>query len=268
MSLIRRTKGLPVLLGAALALLFASDLSAYVIYLKDGTRLTSKEKPTVQGDRLLFVTKIGVMQSVPVADFDRKKTEEMNRLSSASGDAYVLTTPRGDVPIEADQKESLSEFIRKNNSSNLVLKEEKPSGIHTQSEAAAAAAAPAAAPEKNIMEKGLPPGPSLESGVSDAFVRALESSGLKNPRLVSIPHGVRIQAVTDNEQQVFAALGATARGLKEARAAGKAIDRAEIWLVTSNSQSAGHFEMSPEDADALLNGKIGAAKYFVGNVIF
>ncbi len=38
--------------------------------------------------------------------------------------------------------------------------------------------------------------------------------------------------------------------------------------MTSGGENAGKFDMSPDDADAILNGKITPAKYFVAAVIF
>src|SRR5258708_39963283 len=94
----RITRRLPFLVGAALLMLSVSPLSAFVIILKDGTRIIAKEKPTIQGDRLVFITKIGVSQSLPAKDYDQKSTEEANKLI-AGGDAYVLNTPDGHMAI-------------------------------------------------------------------------------------------------------------------------------------------------------------------------
>jgi hypothetical protein len=256
----RRSFLLP-LLAAALGLVLSAPAFAYVIFLKDGTRLVAAEKPTVQGDRLVFSTNIGTVQSVPVADFDAKRTEEANKLSA--GDAYVLDTPDGKFQLETvGKKPTLSEYIKKHNGQNLVMKDEpKGDGRDARSET----------PADRKTEKALAAGDAaqgVDPVVNDTFLRALEASGIRGPHIVPINRGVRIQALTDTEQQVFAALGGIARGMKESRAAGRQLDMVEVWLGTTSGQSAGHFEMSAEDADSLLNGKVGAAKYFVANVMF
>jgi hypothetical protein len=255
-------KTLSRLVVAALGLVLASPLYAYVIVLKDGSKIIAKEKPTVQGDRLVFVTRIGTAQSLPISDLDKKATDETNKLVG-NGDAIVVDTPDGKGAVQqmdGKRRPTLSEYIKTNRETNLVMKE------------SAAAQAPRAAADAGVShaaEKAAAAGESsLDPATNDAFLRALEASGIRGPRLSGVAHGVRVQAVADTEQQVFAAIGACARGLKEARAAGKPLDKAELWLVTTNGQNAGKFEMAAEDADALLNGKIGAAKYFVANVIF
>jgi hypothetical protein len=91
---------------------------------------------------------------------------------------------------------------------------------------------------------------------------------VKGVKLGTLPSALRVQAVTDTEQQVFLALMASARGLKESRAAGKLLDKVEVVLATANGEAAARFDVSPDDADALLNGRISPAKYFVTRVIF
>jgi hypothetical protein len=108
----------------------------------------------------------------------------------------------------------------------------------------------------------------LDPVISDAFTRALDGSNVKGVKLLTLPSAVRVQAVTDSEQQVFLALVAAARGLKESRAAGKPLEKVEVVLATGTGESAARFDISPDDADALLNGRITPAKYFVSRVIF
>ncbi len=67
---------------------------------------------------------------------------------------------------------------------------------------------------------------------------------------------------------MFLALVACARGLKESRAAGKPLDKAEVVFTTSTGESAARFDLSPNDADNLLTGRVTPSRYFVTSVIF
>ena len=49
---------------------------------------------------------------------------------------------------------------------------------------------------------------------------------------------------------------------------GRAIEKVELYLATSSGENAGHFVMSPDEAESLLNGRISPAKYFIANVMF
>jgi hypothetical protein len=245
----------------ALALLASAPAYAYVIIMTDGTRLVAKEKPTIQGDRVIFLTSLGTAQSIPLAEFDQKKTDEVNRLGT--GDAYVLPDgPDDGRTVSLSKKASLSEFIKTHKATKITFGAEptpvpEPAGKRGAREA----------PQEKLATGELS-SQGVDPRFNDAFLRALESSGIRGPRLSPLPHGLKVQALTDNEQQVFAAIGAVARGMKESRAAGRPLDKAELYLGTSAGDPAGHFEMTPDDAEALLNGKVGVAKYYVANVIF
>src|SRR5215468_2294553 len=116
MSRSPRARALPRLLVAALGLLLSSPLFAYVIVLKDGSKIVAKEKPTVQGDKLVFTTRIGTIQSLPIADLDKK-----------AGDAIVVDTPDGKGAVQSvdgKKRPTLSEYIKTNKETNLVMKEQ------------------------------------------------------------------------------------------------------------------------------------------------
>ena len=255
-----------LVLGMAAFLLFGfatTPASAYVIYLKGGRTITAKDKPVIQGKNLVFYSPIGALQTVPASEYDERTTLDANK--AGTGDAYVL----GEAPNVVDpaplKKPSLSQYIKVNKKTDIP---EEPHVVPPLPKSdtgpnAAAATARSAAPGSALAAPNVP---TLDPQVDNVFSRALETSGIRGPRVLPINNGVRIQAVTENEDQVFGALKAIARGLKESRAGGHLMEKADIYLATAAGESAGHFEMTAEDADALLNGKITVAKYFVANV--
>lgn len=111
-------------------------------------------------------------------------------------------------------------------------------------------------------------GGAMDLQMMNTFNQAFESAGIRGVRLVTIPQGVRLQVITETEQQVFGAIAAAARGLKESRALGKSLDKVDMYLATSAGESAGRFELSPEDAEALVTGRTTPSKFFVDSVIF
>lgn len=280
---------LAILLAAAGSV--ATRAEAYVIYLKDGTRIISKEKPVVKGPVYIFKSTSGNNQMIPISEVDQAKTEA--HAEGGYGDSYIVTdAPAQKAPEGTAGGQSLSDVIRSKRISirdsavpgrsspaeEIVPVRPTPAPAPVRAPLPAASApsvasrVPAAGPAgAGGLEKAGQPAaanPNIDPQVNDAFTRALESAGIKRNQLVPAGGVLRIQAVTDSEQQVFAALGAVARGLKESRALGKSVEKAEIVLATSAAENAGRFLMTTEDADALLNGKISAAKYFVANVLF
>ncbi len=236
------------------AALLAAD---YVIYTKDGQRIPAREKPVVQGNRLVFRTPLGAQQSMATADYDETRTMKANE--EGMGGAYVLGEGRETkvIPDTGGKKPSLSDYIKQNKKIMRSPQSEAPPAETDQAARLAAAL--------KSSEAG---GGSVDLQMMNAFNQAFESAGLRGVRLISIPQGVRLQVITETEQQVFGAIAAAARGLKESRALGKSLDKVDMYLATSAGESAGRFEISPEDAEALVTGRTTPSKFFVDSVIF
>ncbi|MFI5181534.1 MAG: hypothetical protein ACHQPI_09105 [Thermoanaerobaculia bacterium] len=235
--------------------LLAAD---YVIYTKDGQRIPAREKPVVQGNRLVFRTPLGAQQSMALADYDEVRTIKANQ--EGLGGVYVLGDPGGPkvIPEAGAKKPSLSDYIKQN---KKIMKS-------PQSEAPPAEAEPGARLSTALKASDAGGGGPMDLQMMNAFTQAFEGAGLRGVRLVSIPQGVRLQVITETEQQVFGAIAAAARGLKESRAFGKSLDKVDMYLATSAGESAGRFVISPEDAEALVTGRTIPSKFFVDNVIF
>lgn len=247
----------------ALALGWAGTATAtYVIYTKDGKRIEALEKPVLKGKRLTFVTPLGSPQSIAADEFDQEKSDRVNK--EGLGNAYPLDEPNGSrnsLPSPEEKKPSLSEYIKQHGRKMDSTRPDPKQGeiVKTmRSEGERAARAAVAEPPVIVMDPQ----------ITEAFMRAMDGSSVKGVKLTQIPSGVRVTATTETEQQVFLALVACARGLKESRAAGKPLDKAEVAFTTSTGESAARFDLSPNDADNLLTGRVTPARFFVSNVLF
>jgi hypothetical protein len=257
------TKARRIAAALAFALLLPAVLLAagYVIYTKDGQRIPAQDKPVVQGNRLIFRTPLGAEQSMAIADYDEARTIRANQ-EGLQG-AYVLGDPENTkvIPDTTGKKPSLSEYIRRN---KKIMK--APSSEGGGGEAGTEDVGARLSQALKTAEPGGGGGVDLQ--MMNSFVQSFEQAGLRGVRLISIPQGVRLQVITETEQQVFAAIGAAARGLKESRALGKPLDRVDMYLATSAGESAGRFLISPEDAEALVTGRTTPSKFFVQSVQF
>lgn len=247
----------------ALALGWAGTATAtYIIFTKDGKRIEAQEKPVLKGKRLTFLTPLGSPQSIAVDEFDQERSDKVNK--EGLGNAYLLDDPggsRSSLPSPEQKKPSLSEYIKQHGRKMDTGRPDAPQGELARAipEARAAVRAAAAAESPAIV---------MDPQITEAFMRAMDGSSVKGVKLTQIPSGVRVSATTETEQQVFLALVACARGLKESRAAGKPLDKAEVAFTTSTGESAARFDLSPNDADNLLTGRVTPARFFVANVIF
>ena len=257
------TRSAAVLLALVLGL-SGTATATYIIYTKDGKRIEAQDKPVVQGKRLVYLTPLGTPQSIAIEDYDQDRSETVNK--EGLGNAYLLDDPSGSrssLPQPSEKKPSLSDYIKQHGrkiepdrpetrEGDIVRDGSVQSGMRAAGRAAMAEA----------------PAVVMDPQITEAFMRALDGSNVKGVKLTQIPSGIRIQATTETEQQVFLGLVACARGLKESRAAGKPLDKAELVFATSAGEAAARFDLSPDDAENLLNGRVPPARFFVSNVIF
>lgn len=261
---IRRTLSLSGLALAG-ALLTALPAPAYLIILKDGTRIEAAEKPVEKGRNFLFKDKLGARKMIAISEVDPAKTDAAN--SENYRDAYILGDP---APMKKESEQvakapSLSEFIKQNKKSDIPLP--TPASPVNPNEPSTTQSPERSAQRGFERPAGPAPGNVLDPVVQDAFLRAYQSASIRGARITQGGAGtIRVQAVTDAETMVFGAIVGTARGLKEARTAGRLVDQVELYMTTSAGENAGKFVISAEDADNLLNGTIPPAKFFVANV--
>jgi len=257
---IRRTF---TLAGLALAgaLLAALPAPAYLIVLKDGTRIEAAAKPVASGRNYLFHDKLGAQKMIAIAEVDPARTEAANKENYR--DAYILGEPE---PMKKESEStakapSLSEYIRQNKKSGITAPPAS-SPVLPGEPASRTVERPA---ERSVTAPV--PGNVLDPIVQDAFLRAYQTTAARGTRITQAPAGmIRVQATTDAEAVVFATLVGTARGLKESRTAGKLVEKVELYMTTSAGENAGKFVILPEDAEALLNGTVPPAKFFVARV--
>jgi hypothetical protein len=253
---IRRTISLAGLTLAG-ALLAALPAPAYLLILKDGTRIESAEKPVAQGKNYVFRDKLGAKKMIAIAEVDPAKTETANKENYR--DAYILGDPEPmkKATDESAKAPSLSEFIKQKGKGDIAAPPASSPAIPQGAPAPRNAQSPA----------GPAPGNVLDPIVQDSFLRAYQSAAVRGARITQGGAGtIRVQAVTDAEAVVFGALVGTARGLKEARTAGRLVEKVELYMATSTGENAGKFVITPEDAESLLNGTVPPAKFFVANV--
>lgn len=257
---IRRTLSLAGLALAG-AFLLALEAPAYLIILKDGTRIEAAAKPVASGRNYLFHDKLGAQKMIAISEVDPAKTEAANKENYR--DAYILgdAEPMKKETSTTAKAPSLSEYIRQNRKSQIEAPPVSAPVVPGE--------APAAPRSAARSEAAAAPATVLDPIIQDSFLRAYQTAAVRGTRLTPIAGGgLRVQAVTDTETVVFGALVGTARGLKESRTAGRLVEKVELFMTTSVGENAGKFVILPEDAEALLNGTIPPAKFFVANVQF
>lgn len=243
-------KILAISLLAALAA--SAALADYVVVLKDGRRYEARAKWTiVQGKAIIELTNGRRLQLDP-AMIDAPASEAATR--SGLGDAKVLEMAPQTPASSRKQQPSLGSIA------SIRKSPETP-----------AAVTPAPSPAPAAKSGGRPAEPaviagSVDSTVAEKFNAAYENVGIYERKLSLSEAGrLRIDLMADTEDQVFKAISATAFVFANVPSSYAGVD---LFLQTVNGGSAGRFQMSKQDAQALANKQIEWYDFFVSNVIF
>lgn len=239
-----------ILILCAVSALVSSQLLAYWVVMKDGSRYETTAKPTISGGKATFILKNGQAIQVAADAIDNAKSEEVTRL----GGVTVMSVEQRQTPAPKQQP-SLGSQIR--------LRRQQ------QQEAAAnAGAAPAVAPAPVAAAL-------LGADVLEKFERAYENVGIFEQKITATGgRGLRADLTTDSEEKVFNAISATAFLIvHNAGLTGVTIDEVDIFMKMTNGGTAGRFHMTRADADALYAGgkspdRNRLQEYFIRKVLF
>lgn len=237
-----------VLAAALLAAL--QSFAQYTVVLKDGTRYKAKAKYTITNGKALITLTNGQTLQVDPTLIDVAKSEQLTKLG-VNANIVDLTTNMPAQPAPKQPQQSLGDQVR--------LRRQQ------QQNAKAAAPAPAPAVAAPSGAAGSPPQRVLEN-----FDRAYENVGIFEKDIQATgARSLRAQLTVDTEERVFNAISATSYLImRNAGVDGAQIDMVELFMKTTTGGSAGRFQMSRADADALEKKQLSQQDYFVRKVIY
>lgn len=252
------------LLGLA-ALWLATPLSAYMVYLKDGSKIQAREKYAVDGSRAILTLFNGTKTFVPLAQIDVKRTDEAN--ATDYGRAEVLPGAAQDLEGEADtgpRQKTLGDMVRNREASVRDI----PANRRPDSKGSAGVATKLAGGVYDLMTWNRKPFTDLE--VVGELRRLLTIQGLEE---VEIYEGTKadrpfLEITTNSEGSVFKTLAGTAATLPLLRQAHSKIGALELLMITTDRDRAGQFTITPEMADDLATKKVDLVSFYLRNVQF
>jgi len=230
-------------LAAALLAVLAVPARAYVLVLKDGSKVFGKAKYEVKRDFAVFTLESGNVAQIPLAKVDVPATEQYNKENVGNvlvldrPDAKVLETPK----TTSTDRQNLSRYIQQ----------------HDSQPKARSNAAKTAAPRPAVEEIS-------DGQIIREAIRILEGAGVTQYKLQA---GPKVVIVADQDDGVFKAINAAARLAQDLIALGKTASL-EVEIVSSNGSDGGRFKMTAENVKELTDGQMTASEYFVNNVIF
>ena len=235
------------------AVLFAVPAFArYIVVLKDGTRYSAKAKWTVVKGKALVLLENGQALQFDPSLIDVARSEQMTKIGSAQADVIDLN-PAAAPARKQPQQPSLGSQIK----------------LRTPQQQEAAKNPPAEAKPATTPPVGGGAG-AMPDIVLDKFDRAYENVGIYEKSVKSSGgRSIRCELTVDTEERVFNAISATSfLMVRNAGVEGQQIDVVELFMKTTNGGSAGRFQMTRADAEALDKRTLSQQEYFVRKVLY
>lgn len=231
------------------ALVALPSFARYVVVLRDGTRYVAKQKWTVVNGKAIVQLENGQSLQLDPSLIDVPRSERDTRLGLTNANVIDLNPTA--TAAQPKQQPSLGDTIK-------LRRNTPPPAQPAPKQAPSTTPAPVSGPGQ------------LPGEVLDKFTRAFENLGIFEKKLTSSgARSLRAEVTVDTEDRVFNAISATSYLMvRNAGVEGAQIDMVELFMRTTTGGSAGRFQMSREDAEALDKKKISQQEYFIRKVIY
>jgi hypothetical protein len=258
----RRSTLLRCTLPVLLTLSIAGPLSAYTVYLKDGSKIQAREKYTVEGTRAIIVTQNGTRTFVPLAQIDVAKSNEGNKLDY--GSAQILPGGVQEVPsgqAEAPRGRTINDLLANQQAGVRVLPENR------------RAVTPGSLGSTKLLGGAYDMMVWSRKAIGDVEMatelkRLLRLQGIEEVEIYEGTKGDRpfLEVTTNSEGSVFKTLAGTAATLPLLRQSFAKVGAVELLMITSERERAGQFTLTPELASDLTSKKVDLVSFFLKNV--
>ena len=236
------------LLFVLATLVAVPSFAKYIVVLKDGTRYQAKGKWTVVKGRAIVQLENGQSLQLDPSLIDAAASEQLTKIGMANANVIDLN-PAATASQQRPQGPSLGDSVK--------LRRNQP-----QQQPAPAVKSSAPAPVTGAGQ--------MSPEVLEKFDRAFENVGIFEKKITSSgANSIRAELTVDTEDRVFNAISATSFLMVRNAGVDKAqIDMVELFMKTTTGGSAGRFQMSRADAEALDRRTVSQQDYFVRKVIY
>lgn len=256
-----------LILAAVLAALIAAPAFAYTIVLKDGGRVTAREKFEVVNGQAILTLQNGTQASYDLNEIDLEATEAANKNDYGTAQLIQENVDTQGVDDEPPPppRATLSDLIkqqragiRKQEQSRRTVSIDDDSGVERLA---------SGAPDLSSLKEQPFPNLELVSQLQQFF----RTQGIGEVTVLqSTEEGLPlVKAITSSEASVFRALAVAASALSEMRARhGETVPGLDLLLMASPSNRAGQFSLTPDMARELLGQRTDISNFYVKYVDF
>lgn len=257
--------------AAVLALLLAAaPAAAYVIYLKDGSKLVAREKYEVIDGTAYIVLNNGTRTSIDASELDIPRTEEANlrQLGSAlvleDGQVRQMTA---DETRRPQRRKTLADLIAAREAAPTPRELPEARRSTAGEEELVLPITDAGYPDL----AALPPRPLADLEVEGELRQLYSAQGLDE---VEVTRGSRegrplVRVVTPSEASAFRAVAvACAAVLRLTDSHPEQVEALELVMSTPSRERAGQFVIEPGMASELMAREVDMATFFIAHVQF
>jgi len=243
-----------VLILIALATL-AAPAWGYVVFLKDGKQIITKEKYRRQGDKVLLILQSGVTTELAASEVDFARTDKENEIELGTarvlegGETRMMSREEERQGIDEPKRTTLSDLAERR---NLALPE-----LSTRREKTEQGETIPYTQAGFIDLERLPRRPLADEEVDAELQQYFESQGLEGFSIFQGSAGDHplILVVANSDAAVFKALKDSAGALVQTQARfPKRLAGLEIFMKTEGNVRAGQFILSLDLANQLVAG--------------
>ncbi len=250
---------------ATLAFLSAAPSFAYIVFLKDGTQVATKEKYRIEGDKAYLILPSGTSTFIAAAEIDFAKTEEVNQVQ------YGTATL-----IEGAEVQQLAVDARFDDTQTLrdIAKKRRISGPQSAKREAVPAPTGQSLPRTPAGYADLlawTHKPYTNEEIQQTILNYLRGQGLEGIEIFqgTTAKNILIQIVTNSEASVFKTLKDSANALVQVQDRfPQKVEAFEVLMVTEAQQRAGQFFLTADLAKTLVTGAISPETFFLRHVEF
>lgn len=249
---------------ACAAVLVCAPVWGYVVILKDGTQLITKEKYRRDGDKVFLILPSGTETFIDATEVDFKATDELNTMNI--GQARLIEQQASTVIVEKEPEQGPASLSQVAQGRRLSLPEATTSREDED--------VPHQLP---LTEAGFVDLWSLERAVhsdleiSGEVARHLEAQAAGTYEVFqgTAADRILVEIKVNTEAAIFKAMKDAASALVQAHTLfPERVDALELVMSTAKGSRAGQFVFTRELADDLLAGSLDPPTYFYRHVQF
>lgn len=244
-------------------LLVTAPLLAYTVILKDGSQMQAKEKPRVEGERVIITLPNGTETFLAAEEVDFEATEEYNEMN-LGGAVLIEGGKAKGLPTEIEKEEAtLGDLI---SSGQAKTRARAPVKRPDMTDPAGPGHSKAGYLDLRSMRRQAFGDLELMSEVRSYFTsQGLEAQVFRG----SQPDRALIEVITSSESAVFKSLEVAARALPQVRERHpNRLEALEMILRTERGSSGGQFVMTADLASDINDGSTDIPTFFIENVQF